>query len=75
MTVRTEPIDGGLEVDPAVAWVMLAYREAVAEATFTALRALRSLGVGTDVASVALVDRSWRNLRATRQPRRRRRSR
>lgn len=46
MTAPTdEGMDGGLEIDPAIARVLLIYREAVAEATFRACRKLRALGV------------------------------
>lgn len=44
MTAPTEPMDGGLAIDPRVARVLLRYREAITQATEKAYRDLMRLG-------------------------------
>lgn len=49
----------GDAMDPAIARVLLIYREAVAQATYDALQELRALGVDGEDAC-ALNDPDWR---------------
>lgn len=62
MTAPTkEPMDGGLDIDPAVAKVLLRLRETVADATHRAWVELQELGVD-DPERCLLVGPRWQRV-------------